>query len=145
MPDGLAIAMPRTEEITEVVTGLAGAGVIGLAEGVVIKFAPGLGALQPVITWGTLLAVPLIGAAGALFTRGILRGLFQGVADGGMGVLGYSLPALIAPYLPAGAGGQPGGQGQKQLGGGSGVKQLPAGPSFAPQRAQAQARAGLEF
>ncbi len=142
--DGLAFAAPRTEEMTKVAVGLGGAVVTGLAEGAIIKFAPGLGALQPVITWGTLLGVPLIGVAGALFTKGMIGDLFQGVAAAGAGILGYSLPALIAPYMPTG--GQPGGgQGARQLGGGSGVKQLPAGPASAPQRAQAQVRAGMEF
>jgi len=141
--DGLAFAAPRTEEMTKVAIGLGGGVVTGLAEGVVIKFAPGLGALQPVITWGTLLGVPLVGAAGALFTRGMIGDLFQGVAAAGAGVLGYSLPALIAPYMPTAT--QPGGQGARQLGGGGGVKQLPAGPASAPQRAQAQVRAGMEF
>lgn len=136
-------AAPRTEEMTGVAISGGGALVTGLAEGVIIKFAPGLGALQPVFTWGTLLGVPLVGVAGALFTRGMIADLFKGVAAAGCGVLGYSLPALITPYLPTG--GQ-GAQGARQLGGGPGVKQLPAGPMAAPQRAQQQAaRVGLEF
>lgn len=133
-------ATPRTEEMTGVAISGGGALVTGLAEGVIIKFAPGLGALQPVFTWGTLLGVPLAGVAGALFTRGMIADLFKGVAAAGCGVLGYSLPALITPYLPTG------GQGARQIGGQQGVKQLPAGPMFAPQMAQQQAaRAGLEF
>jgi hypothetical protein len=131
------------EEMTKVAIGLGGGVVTGLAEGVVIKFAPGLGALQPVITWGTLLGVPLIGTAGALFTRGMIGDLFQGVAAAGAGILGYSLPALIAPYMPKTAG-QAGGQEAYQLGSGA-VKQLRAGPASAPQRAQAQVKAGMEF
>lgn len=134
-------AAPRTEEMTGVAISGGGAMVTGLAEGVVIKFAPGLGALEPVITWGALLGVPLAGIAGALFTKGMIGDLFKGVAAAGLGVLGYSLPALIAPYMPTG------GQGARQIGGG-GVKQLPAGPASAPQRAQQQvARVGsiLEF
>jgi hypothetical protein len=132
---------PRTEEMTEVAISGGGALVTGLAEGVVIKFAPGLGALQPVFTWGTLLGVPLVGAAGALFTKGMIGDLFKGIAAAGLGILGYSLPALIAPYMPTGA------QGARQLSGQQGVKQLPAGPMSAPQRAQSQVRAGsyLEF
>jgi hypothetical protein len=126
--------------MTEVAISGGGALVTGLAEGVVIKFAPGLGALQPVFTWGTLLGVPLVGAAGALFTKGMIGDLFKGIAAAGLGVLGYSLPALIAPYMPTGA------QGARQLSGQQGVKQLPAGPMSAPQRAQQQAaRIGLEF
>jgi len=140
MAQELAIAAPRAEEMTKVAVGMGGGVVTGLAEGVVIKMAPGLGALQPVLTWGTLLGVPLIGVAGALFTRGMIGDLFQGVASAGAGILGYSLPALIAPFVPTGARG-----GGAQLGGGPGVKQLPAGPSYAPQRAQAQARSSLEF
>ena len=128
---------PRTEEMTAVAVSGGGALVTGLAEGVVIKFAPGLGALQPVFTWGTLLGVPLVGAAGALFTKGMIGDLFKGIAAAGLGVLGYSLPALIAPYMPTG------GQGAQQLGGQQGVKQLPAGPMFAPQRAQEAARQAL--
>lgn len=137
MGQELAFAAPRAEEMTKVAVGVGGAVVTGLAEGVVIKFAPGLGALQPVITWGTLLGVPLLGVAGSLFTKGMIGDLFMGVASGGSAILGYSLPALIAPYMPTGA---------RQLGGGGGVKQLPAGsPMQAPQRAQSQARAGIEF
>jgi hypothetical protein len=136
--EALAFAAPRTEEMTKAAVGLGGAVVTGLAEGVVIKFAPGLGALQPVITWGTLLGVPLVGVACALFTRGMIGDLFQGVASAGAGILGYSLPALIAPYMPTA------GQGARQLGGG-GVKQLPAGRASAVQEQQARARAGMEF
>ena len=134
----LAFATPRAEEMTEVAVGMGSAGVTGLAEGVIVKFAPGLGALEPVFTWGTLLGVPLVGTAGALFTRGMISGLFKGVAAGGAAILGYSLPALVAPFMPTGGG-------ARQLGGGGGVKQLTAGTTNAPQRAQAQARVGLEF
>lgn len=129
---------PRTEEMTEVAVSGGGALVTGLAEGVVIKFAPGLGALQVPLTWATLLGVPLVGAAGALFTKGMIGNLFKGIASAGLGILGYSLPALIAPYIPTA-----GLAGARQLGGQQGVKQLPAGPMSAPQRAQEQARAAL--
>jgi len=138
MAGELAFAAPRAEEMTEVAVGLGSSVVTGLAEGVVIKMAPALGALQPVLTWGTLLGVPLIGVAGALFTRGMIGDAFQGVANAGAGILGYSLPALIAPYMPTE---KKAGEGAR----GGGVKQLPAGPEFAAQRAQAQARAGMEF
>jgi len=140
--DGLAFAAPRAEEMTETVIGLGVGGVTGLAEGVIISMAPALGAMQPVITWGTLLGVPLVGAAGALFTRGMIGDVFQGIASGGAAILGYSLPGLLKPYLPTGA---RGGEGSRQLGGGQGVKQLPAGPAGAPQRMQQMARAGMEF
>lgn len=143
--DGLAFAAPRGEEMTKVAIGMGVGGVTGLAEGVIVSMAPALGAMEPVLTWGTLLGVPLVGAAGALFTRGMIGDVFQGVAAGGAAILGYSLPALLKPYLPTGR--QGGGQGARQLGGGQGVKQLPAGSAGAPQRAQAQARIGssLEF
>jgi len=139
----LAFAAPRTEEMTKVAIGMGVGGVTGLAEGVIISMAPALGAMQPVLTWGTLLGVPLVGAAGALFARGMIGDVFQGVAAGGSAILGYSLPALLKPYLPTG--GQGGGQGARQVGSGQGVKQLPAGPAGAPQRAQQMARAGMEF
>ena len=140
--DGLAFAAPRTEEMTKTAIGMGVGGVTGLAEGVIISMAPALGAMQPVLTWGTLLGVPLVGAAGALFTRGMIGDVFQGVASGGAAILGYSLPALLKPYLPTAG---RGGEGARQLGGGQGVKQLPAGPMSAPQRAQQMARAGMEF
>jgi hypothetical protein len=140
MAEAMFVA-PRTEEMTEVAIGGGGALVTGLAEGVVVKMASGFGALATPLTWGTLLGVPLIGVAGALFTKGMIGNLFKGVASGGLAVLGYSLPALVSPFLPTGAG-----PGVRQLGG-AGVKQLPAGIGGAPQRAQAQVRAGstLEF
>lgn len=141
MAQQLIFAPPTAEEMTGVAIGLGSAGITGLAEGVIVKMAPGLGALQPVFTWGTLLGVPAVGIAGALLTRGMIADVFKGVAAGGAAVLGYSLPALVAPFVPQGAGGQ----GARQLGGGA-VKQLPAGPAYAPQRAQAQAaKSGLEF
>lgn len=145
MAGELALAAPKMEEMTKVAIGMGVGGVTGLAEGVIISMAPALGAMQPVLTWGTLLGVPLIGAAGALFTRGMIGDVFQGVAAGGSAILGYSLPALLKPYLPTGAQGGGGGQGARQVGSGQGVKQLPAGPAGAPQRAQQMARAGMEF
>lgn len=135
MAEVAVFGAPRTEEMTEVAISGGGALVTGLAEGVVIKYAPGLGALQPVVTWGTLLGVPLAGVAIGLFTKGMIADLFKGVAAAGLGVLGYSLPALIAPYMPTG---------QRQLGGGASVKQLgPGSPALAPQRAQEMAKQAL--
>lgn len=134
-----AFAAPRTEEMTRTAIGLGGAVVTGLAEGVIIKFAPGLGALKPLVEWGALLGTPLVGIAGALFTRGMIGELFQGVAAGSAGVLGYVMPSMIAPYMPTG------GQGARQLGGGQGIKQLPAGQMSAAERAQSQVRSVLEF
>ena len=137
MAQELAFRTPRAEEMTEVAIGMGSAGVTGLAEGVVIKFAPGMGALEPVFTWGTLLGAPLVGAVGALFTSGMIASVFKGVAAGGAAILGYSLPAIVAPFMPTGGA-------ARQLGGG-GVKLLPAGMANAPQRAQSQTRVGIEF
>ena len=141
MAQELAFGTPRTEEMTEVAVGMGSAGVAGLAEGVIVKFAPGLGALEPVFTWGTLIGFPLVGALGSLFTRGMISGVFKGIAAGGAAILGYSLPALVAPFMPTEGRG-----GARQLGGGSGVKQLSSGMANAPQRAQSQASlSSLEF
>jgi len=140
MQDAIAFAAPRAEDMTRVVTIGAGAGITGAVQGIVVKVAPQLGALEPIFTWGTLLGIPAVGAAGALFTRGMLSDLMLGIAAGGLGVIGYSLPELIAPITGRRAGG-----GQGQLGAGAGVKQLSAGPLGAPQRAQQQARVGIEF
>ncbi|MBA7634811.1 hypothetical protein ES703_42409 [subsurface metagenome] len=137
--EALAIATPGAEEMTTLAVALGGSGVTGLAEGVIIRMAPVMGAAQPIITWGTLLGVPLLGGMGALFTRGMIGDLFKGVAAAGIGILGYSLPALIAPFASKQVGGN---QSQGQ---GSGVKQLPQGVNFAPQRAQAGVRATVEF
>lgn len=140
MPDAIAFGAPRAEEMTRVAAGAGGAGIAGVVEGVVVKLAPQMGAAAPILTWGTLLGVPALGIAGALFTRGLLGDLLAGVAYGGLGVIGYSLPEMLAPIIerrPAGGG---------QLPPGVGVKQLPAGIAGAPARAQAQgARVGIEF
>ena len=138
--EAIAFAAPRTEEMTRTVTGLAGAGITGAVEGVIVKMAPAMGALQPVFTWGTLLGIPAMAAAGALFTRGMLGDLFQGMACGGLGVVGYSLPEMLAPITGRRAPG-----GGTQLPSGAGVKQLPPGAQYAPQRAQAQVSVGLGY
>jgi len=133
----IGFAAPTTEEMTRVVTIGAGAGVTGAVQGVIVKMAPQLGALEPIFTWGTLLGLPALGAAGALFTKGILSDLFVGVAAGGLGVIGYSLPELMAPLT-----------GRRAVGGASNVKLLGGGagsPLQAPQRAQSRAGVGLEF
>ena len=142
MAQQLVFAPPTTEEMTGVAINLGSAGVTGLAEGVIVKMAPGLGALEPLFTWGTLLGVPAIGVAGGLLTRGMMADVFKGVAAGGAAILGYSLPALVAPFVGGRRGSE---QGARQISGSESVKQLPAGPAYAPQRAQAQARVGLEF
>lgn len=126
MAQEIAFAAPRAEEMTRVVTIGAGAGITGAVQGVVVKMAPAMGALEPLFTWGTLLGMPTIGAVGALFTRGMLSDLFVGIAAGGLGVIGYSLPEMLAPIT-----------GGRALGGG--VKLLGQGAFQAPQRAQARA------
>jgi len=95
--EAIAFAAPRTEEMTRVVAGIGGAGIAGVAEGVIVRMAPQMGAAAPILTWGTLLGVPLVGIAGALFTRGMLGDMFTGVAAGGVFGLAYSLPALLIP------------------------------------------------
>ncbi len=135
MGQEIAFAAPDTTQMTRVVTIGAGAGITGAVQGVIVKMAPQLGALEPIFTWGTLLGIPAMGAAGALFTRGMLQDLSLGVMAGGLGVVGYSLPELMAPFT-----------GRKAVGGPTGgVKQLTAGPLGAPQRAQSAARVGIEF
>jgi len=131
------IAAPRAEEMTKVVAGVAAAGVTGVVEGATVMFAKGMGALEPIFSWGVLLGAPAIGVAGALFTRGLIGDVFQGVAAGGTAILGYSLPAMIAPEIftrkaPA------------QLGAGQpGVKQLGQGAANAAMAAARAARVGV--
>ena len=141
MAQELAFAAPRAEEMTEIAIEVAGAGITGVVEGVIVQMAPQMGAAAPMLSWGTLLGVPLIGVGGALFSRGMIGDLLKGVATAGVGILGYSLPAMLAP----GIFGRKAAQGQGQLGAGPGVKQLPAGPAGAPQRAQAGIRSAVEF
>lgn len=136
MAGEIAFAAPRAEEMTRVVAGIGGAGITGIIEGVVVKMAPQLGAVAPILTWGTTLGIPLIGIGGALFTRGLLGDLFQGIAAGGVAVLGYTLPEMLMPA----AGRRAVGQGNP-----GGVKQLGAGREAAAQRAQSAARVGIEF
>ncbi|MBA7558427.1 hypothetical protein ES708_00030 [subsurface metagenome] len=137
MPQEIGFGTPGTEEMTAVVAAAVGAGITGVVEGVVVKMAPELGAADPILKWGALIGVPALGVAGALFTRGLLGNLFTGIAAGGLGVVGYVLPEMLAPLTERRA--------PAQLGGGGSVKQLPAGAQFAPQRAQSMARVGLEF
>lgn len=130
-PQVLAISAPTTEELTRVGIGVAGAGLAGVVEGVIIKMAPQLGALEVPFTWATLLGVPAIGAAGALFTKGMLGDLFAGVAAGGTAIAAYILPAML---IPEGLFGKKAPRGQNP---GSEVKLLGAGN--AAQNAQAAA------
>lgn len=142
MAQEFEFAAPGTEEMTKVVTGLAGAGITGVVEGVIVKMGPQLGALETPFTWATLLGIPAIGIAGALFAKGMIGDLMQGVAAGGTAIAAYTLPAML---IPEGLFGRRT-SGQGQLGAGSGVKQLAAGPLGAPSRAQqAGAKVGLEF
>ena len=146
MAQEIAFAAPRAEEMTRVVTGAVGAGVTGLVEGVMVKMAPSMGAAAPLLTWGTLLGAPLIGGFGALFTRGMLGDLCQGVLASGLGVVGYSLPELmkkatskatseVTSRVPFQANA---GQGVKRIGVGQGVRRV-TGPAGAPARAAAMA------
>ena len=132
MAEAIAIAAPRAEEMTRTLSSVAGAGIAGLAEGIIVRVAPQMGAAAPVLTWGALIGTPMLGVLGALFTRGMLGNVFQGVAAGGIGVLAYSLPEMIAPVGRRARTPTPG-----QLGPGSQVKLLP-GAAGAAQRAQAQ-------
>jgi len=135
--EAIAFGAPRAEEMTAVVAVAAGAGITGVVEGVIVKMAPELGAADPILKWGALIGVPALGVAGALFTRGLLGNLFTGIAAGGLGVVGYVLPEMLAPIT--------GRRAPAQLAGGASVKQLPAGAQFAPARAQSMATVGLEF
>ena len=142
MAQEFALAAPGTEEMTQTGIGLAGAGIAGVVEGVIVKMAPQLGALETPFTWATLLGVPLIGVAGALFTKGMIGNLCQGVAAGGTAIAAYVLPAMLVPDMF----GRKAPVSQGQLGAGSGVKQLTAGLLGAPQRAQqAAGKSVVEF
>jgi len=139
--EAIAFAAPRTEEMTKTLSGVAGAGIAGLAEGIIVRVAPQMGAAAPVLTWGALIGTPMLGVLGSLFTRGMLGNVFQGVAAGGIGVLAYSLPEMIAPV-----GRRARNPAQGQLPAGGGVKQLPAGASAAQRVQQAVGvRSSVEF
>lgn len=139
MEKALAIAAPTGAEVTKTVSVAAGAGLTGLCEGMIVRIAPQMGAAAPVLTWGALIGTPVIGVFGALFTRGILGDVFTGVAAGGIGVLGYSLPEMISPTVGRRA------ASSAQLGGGAPVKLLPAGVAGAPARAAAAVKSSIEF
>ncbi len=134
--EAIAIAAPRVEEVTETLAVGAGAGITGLFQGVIVRVAPTMGAAAPMLTWGSLIGAPTLGIFGALFTRGMLGNVFRGVAAGGIGVLCYALPELIAPTL---------GRRAPAVAGGGGVKLLGAGVAGAPARAQAAVRSVVEF
>ncbi len=135
--EAIAFAAPGAEEMTRLAAGVGGGLVAGVVEGVVVKMAPEMGAAAPILRWGTLLGVPALGVGGALFTRGLLGDLFTGLAIGGLGVIGYTLPEMLAPITERRAPGQIAA---------SSVKSLPPGIASAPARAQMAAKAaGLEF
>ena len=146
--EAIAFAAPRAEEMTKVVTGIAGAGITGVVEGTVVMFSKKMGALEPFLSWGALLGVPAIGVAGALFTRGMLGDLSQGIAAGGTAILGYSLPAMLAPELFERKGLTPEQRALLAAGGGSNVKLLGQGPAAAAEAARKAAagiRSSVEF
>jgi len=140
-PQEFAFAAPGTEEMTMTGVGVVGAAVAGVVEGVIVKMAPQLGALETPFTWATLLGIPAVGIAGALTMKGMIGDLFKGVAFAGTGIAAYVLPAMLIPE------GLFGRRGQGQLGAGQGLKQLGMGSALdAPARAQqAAARSGIEF
>ena len=144
MAQELAFAAPRAEEMTRTAVGMGVGAVTGVSQGIVTKFAPQFGAIAPVLTWGSLLITPLIGAAGALFTRGMISDAFLGVAAGSSGVFGYALPGLLPEMGLAKKTHQLTAEQRAALAA-AGVKQLPPGAQFAPQRQQALARSSLEF
>lgn len=145
MPPEFAIAAPRVEEMTSTAVGVGTGVVTGLAQGVVAKFAPQMGALAPVLTWGSLLITPVIGVVGALFTTGMISDACKGVAIGSGGVLGFSLPGLLPELGLAKKAPQLTQEQRAALAAGARVKQLPPGAQFAPQRQQAAVSVGLGY
>lgn len=148
--EAIAFGAPGAEEMTKTVTGIAGAGVAGVVEGTVVMFSKQMGALEPILTWAALLGVPAVGLAGALFTRGMLGDLSMGVAAGGTAVLGYSLPAMLAPELFARKNPQLTSEQRALIAAGKnpGAKLLNAGAAAtaaAEATRRAGARVGLEF
>ena len=137
--EAIAFAAPGTEEMTKTAVSAVGAGMTGVVEGVIVKVAPQLGALEVPFTWAALLGIPAVGVAGALFSRGMISDLMQGVAAGGVAVAGFTLPSMLIPDM---FGRRGRGAGKEQLGQGEDVKQLGEGPLGAARRAQeAAARA----
>lgn len=146
MAQEFAFAAPRAEEMTKVVAAGAAAGVTGAVQGVVVKVAPQLGALEPLFTWGTLLGIPAVAAAGALFTRGMISDVCMGAACGGLGVIGYTLPELLAPITGRKAQQLTAEQRAALAAGGTNVKLLGAGGlTDAARRAQSAVRSSVEF
>jgi len=139
MAEAIAIRAPTGVEVTESVTSMGAAGITGLAEGLAVRLAARVpGTAGTMLSWGSLIGIPIGGVIGALFTRGMLGDAMKGIAAAGFGILGYSLPELISPTArkvrtPT-----------SQLGGGAPVKEITAG---AAQRAQqaVRARSTVEF
>ncbi len=147
MAQGFEFAAPTTEEMTRVAAVGVGAGVTGAVEGVIVSMAPKLGAMEPLLTWGALLGVPAVGAAGALMTKGILADLSMGIAAGGAGILGYTLPAMLQAFTarkPADRAKLTAEQ-RAALATGGDVKLLNAGLNAARLAQEAGARSVLEF
>ena len=146
-----AFAAPGTEEMTNTALGVGGAAVTGVVEGVIVKMAPQLGALEVPFTWATLLGVPAIGIAGALLTKGMLGEISKGIAYAGTGYAASVIPAMVIPegLLGRRRTNQLTEAQRAALAGGGDVKQLTAGILGAARRAQdAQAKAatvGLDF
>jgi len=139
-PEILAIAVPGTEELTETGLGVAGAAATGVVEGIIVRLAPQLGALETPFTWATLLGVPALGVAGALLMKGMLGEVFKGVAYAGTGYAASVIPAMVIPEGLLGKKRGPGNTGED-------VKRLGMGDALrAPQNAQrAAAKVGIDF
>ncbi|GAH68909.1 unnamed protein product [marine sediment metagenome] len=143
MTQQFALATPTTEEMARVAIVGGAAGGTGAVEGIALSMAPKLGGLELPFTWGTMLGTPVIGAAVALMTKGMISDLGLGIAAGGAAILGRELPIMLQEFTLAGRR-APAGSGQ--VGAGPGVKLLGAGSALnAPQRAQSRAAVGLEF
>ena len=144
MAQEFAFAAPGTEEMTKTVTGLAGAGITGVVEGVIVKMAPQLGTLEVPFTWAALLGIPAVGIAGALFSRGMISDLMQGVAAGGTAIAGFTLPAMLMPDM---FGRKLTAEQRAALAAGRDVKQLTEGPKRAQEAAARAAgvRSVVEF
>lgn len=145
-PQDLAFAMPGTEEMTETALGVAGAAVTGIAEGMVIKMAPQMGALETPFTWATILGVPLVGVAGALLMKGMLGEICKGVAYAGTGYAASVLPAMVLPAAVGKKTPQLTAEQRAALAAGRDVKQLPfRAPQNAQEGAAQSLKAGLEI
>ena len=148
MTPEFGIAAPRAEEMQKTAFGIGGGLVAGVVEGATVQFAKGMGALEPIFSWGVLLGVPAVGVAGALLTRGMISDAMQGVAAGGTAILGYSLPAMLLPEMfTRKAPLTPEQRAALAAGGGDAVKLLGAGPAVAAAAAARAAgvRSSIEF